>query len=75
MKRAQLITLATFPYEWVTPLELAAYLRVDVRTVLRMIEGQSLFACRVGRHWRIPTNEARRAFPVERHLATSHSAS
>lgn len=62
-RRAPISSLATDTRDWVTPRELAAYLAVDVRTVLRMIREQSLYAYRVGRAWRVPTEAARRAFP------------
>jgi excisionase family DNA binding protein len=71
-KRPPLVNLTTHPYPWVSPPELAAYLQCDRRTIGRMIEQGSLHAYRVGRTWRIPIAEARRAFPVER---TSRSIS
>jgi len=64
--RPPLTDLETHSLMFVTPRELAGYLRVDARTILRMIEGDVLYAVKVGRVWRIPITEARRAFPVER---------
>lgn len=64
MTRAPLTNLATHPSAHVTPRELARYLECDPRTILRMIEGGTISAYRVGRNWRIHTDEARRVFPV-----------
>jgi excisionase family DNA binding protein len=50
----------------VTPATLAGYLSVHERTIMRMIDAGALHAFKVGREWRIPTDEARRVFPVER---------
>ncbi len=66
MKRPALVNYDTFPYDWVTPPELAAYVQCDPRTIVRMIAMGSVVAFRVGRNWRIPLKEARRMFPVER---------
>lgn len=68
MKRQALLNLATHQAAYVTPSDLAAYLPCDCRTILRMIYNGSLRAYRVGRNWRIPTDDARRAFPVQ-HLS------
>lgn len=64
-KRPPLVNLATHDYQFVTPPELAAYLKCDRRTILRMIDTGALRAYRVGRNWRIATADARCAFPVE----------
>lgn len=66
MKRPPLRDLTSHPVSFVTVADLAAYLLVDARTVLRMIDDGALHAVKVGRVWRIPLDEARRAFPVER---------
>lgn len=66
MKRPRLVDLGTHPVSFVTVADLAVYLLVDARTILRMIEDGALHAVKVGRVWRIPIDEARRAFPVER---------
>lgn len=67
MKRRRPIRdLMTHERGYVTPPELAHYVDCDPRTVRRMIEAGSLVAFKVGRDWRIPTNEARRAFHVKR---------
>lgn len=63
MKRPPLLSLASHPRPFVTPPELARHLVCDRRTILRMIDGGTLHAVRVGRNWRIPIEEARRAFP------------
>lgn len=65
MKRPPLVNLATHEWPFVTPPDLARYLACDPRTIVRMIEAGSLNAYKVGRNWRIPTNEARRAFHAE----------
>lgn len=66
-KRPPLFSLATHEYPWVSPPELADYLKCDRRSILRMIElGAIKGAYRVGRCWRIPTAIARATFPVER---------
>lgn len=64
-KRPHLVNLSTHEYDWVSPPELADYLRCDPRTIVRMIESGNLAAYRVGRNWRITIEEARRAFPVK----------
>jgi excisionase family DNA binding protein len=63
MKRAAIVSLARETREWVTPNELSAYLGCDVRTILRLVNADTLYAYRVGNRWRIPTEDARRAFP------------
>lgn len=69
MKRPALVSLADFPFDYVTPPELAAYIPCDRRTLVRMIEAGSIGAYRVGRNWRIPVEEAQRAFPLHRRRA------
>lgn len=69
MIRPPLRDLATHDWPWVSPRDLAAYLRVHERTIRRMIETGALSAYRVGRRWHIPTNEAQRAFPQTRQSA------
>ena len=66
MKRRKpaIIDLATHPESTVSPQQLADYLDCDVRTIRRMIPS-SLRAFRLGRDWRIPTDEARRVFHVK----------
>ncbi|MDP1570351.1 MAG: helix-turn-helix domain-containing protein [Vicinamibacterales bacterium] len=66
MKRPPLVDLSSHPVSFVTVTDLATYLLVDERTILRMIEDGALHAVRVGRVWRIPLDEAQRVFPVER---------
>lgn len=65
MKRPPLTDYNTFPFEWVTPVELAAKVKCDRRSILRMIDNDAIYAYRIGRNWRIPLDEARRVFPVE----------
>lgn len=72
MKRPPLEDLSTHDWPWVTPPELAEYLRCDPRTILRMIGEKALPAYRVGRNWRIPIDDARAAFHeqhTQRHIA------
>lgn len=64
MKRPPLVNLATHTFGYVTPNELALYVGCDARTIRRMINDHAIRAYRVGRNWRIPTDEARRVFPV-----------
>jgi excisionase family DNA binding protein len=66
MKRPLLTNLTDFPFDYVTPPELATYLDCDRRTIVGMIESKALGAYQVGRNWRIPLDEARRAFPQHR---------
>jgi excisionase family DNA binding protein len=66
MRRPQLLDLDTHDFDWVTPRELARYLKIHERTIRRMIEAGSLHAYRAGRNWHIPTHEAQRAFPQTR---------
>jgi hypothetical protein len=63
--------LPTHATETVTPKVLAANQRCDVRTILRMVESGALIGYKVGREWRIVTESARQAFPVEQHRAAS----
>lgn len=69
VKRPPLDRYAEFPFEWVTPRELARKVDCDVRTIRRMIVGGSIGAYRVGRNWRIPIDLAARAFPEHRRTA------
>ena len=69
MTRPPLINLDTHAFDWVTPRELAAYLKVHERTIRRMIHSGAISAFRAGSHWRIPTHEAQRAFPQTRRSA------
>jgi excisionase family DNA binding protein len=57
--------LGTHRRPFVTAIELAGWLRVERRTIVRMIKQGSLPAVKAGRCWRIPTDAARRAFHVE----------
>lgn len=54
----------------VSPPVLAAFVGCDRRTIVRMITDGTLLAFKVGRTWRIPVGEARRAFPVEQTLTS-----
>src|SRR5688500_5726210 len=56
--------LATHQVSYVTVSVLAEYLHVERDTIVKMIRLQSLFAIKVGREWRIPTESARKAFPA-----------
>ncbi len=64
------IDLATHRRPFVTAIELADYLGVDRRTIIRMIAQQSLPGVKVGRCWRIPTEAARAAFHVQQKHAS-----
>ena len=65
-KRPPLTNLLTHTYPWVSPPELADYIKCDRRSIVRMCElGAIKGAYRVGRCWRIPTAVALRTFPVE----------
>lgn len=65
-KRPPLRDLATHDFPWVSPPELADYLRCDRRSIVRMLElGAIKGAYRVGRCWRIPTAVARETFHRE----------
>ena len=68
---AMTINLATHPRPYVTAGELAEWLWCDRRTIVRMIHNGSLKGTKVGRNWRIPTEDARRAFHVEREQQAS----
>lgn len=70
-----IVDLATHPSREVTLKVLAAYLQCDPRTLIRMMTDreQSLVGYKVGREWRIPTSEARAAFPVKQQVTTSIS--
>jgi excisionase family DNA binding protein len=41
----------------VTVREAASYLRISSRTVYRLIESGQIGAVRIGKQWRIPTND------------------
>jgi len=56
--------LSTHPTETVTPAVLAAHQRCDARTIIRMIECQTLVGYKVGREWRVLTASAREMFPL-----------
>lgn len=60
------IDLATYARPFVTVKALADYLDVDRRTIVRMIVAGSLSATKAGRSWRIPTDDARATFHVQR---------
>lgn len=62
--------LSTHRRPFATATELAAFLDVDPRVIVRMIHAGSLEAVKVGRSWRIPTDAARAAFHVERKQAS-----
>lgn len=67
MKRRRMFkSLSAHEDDYVTPPQLAIYLVCDVRTIRRMIAVGSLPAYRVGRDWRIPTDDACAAFRVPR---------
>lgn len=75
MKRPRLVTYAAFPFDWVTPPELAAKVKCDRRTILRMIDYGKIGAYRVGRNWRIPIEDAEIAFPERRSTRNIHGVS
>lgn len=58
--------LLTWAKPYVTATQLAGYLDVDRRTVIRMIRTAALPAVKAGRCWRIPTSAARDTFHVAR---------
>lgn len=57
--------LATHRRPFATATELAAYLDCDPRTIVRMIHNGSLRGVKVGRCWKVPTEDAREAFHVQ----------
>lgn len=59
--------LLTWARPYVTATQLAGYLDVDRRTVVRMITTAALPAVKAGRCWRIPTDVARAKFHVQQH--------
>lgn len=63
--------LATHRRAFVTVRELAEHLVCDRRTIIRMIANGSLPARRVGRAYRIATDDACAVFHVARHHAAS----
>ena len=71
MKQPPIVSLATYPRPYVSTANLAKFLGCDRRTLLRMVAQGELAAVRVGRNWRIPIEEARRAFPPVDHSRAS----
>jgi len=59
------IDLSTWPKPFVSARQLAGYMDVVPRTIVRMIRDGALPGVKVGRSWRIPTDDARKAFSVE----------
>lgn len=66
-----IVELATHPWPEVTAVVLARFLECDARTVTRMIHAGTIEAVKVGREWRIPVDEIRRAFNVKPHQRAS----
>lgn len=66
-----IVDLATHQSREVTAIVLARYLECDPRTVTRIINDGTISAFKVGREWRIPIEEIRRAFPVKPHERAS----
>jgi len=66
MKPPKLGDLDVYDWPYVTPGDLAKlpHVNCDPRTIIRMMD--QLKGYRVGRSWRIPTVEARRAFPLRK---------
>lgn len=58
--------LFTHPKRYVTVADLASFVCVERRTIVRMIHAGSLLAVKVGRAWRVDTASARDAFHGER---------
>lgn len=75
MKHAATVDLATHPKAYVHVKPLARSQDCDPRRILRMIQQGSLYAYRVGREWRIPIEDACRAFHVQRLEITSNNHS
>lgn len=73
-KHAETVDLATHPRQFVHVKPLARSQGVDPRTIRRMIQAGSLYAYRVGREWRVPIEDACRAFHVQRQVDTSKCA-
>lgn len=71
MKHAATVDLATHPKSYVHVKPLARSQDCDPRRILRMIRAGSLRAYRVGREWRVLTDDACRAFHVQRLITTS----
>lgn len=65
--------LATHEGKYVAVSDLARYMDVERRTIIRMIHAGALTAVRVGHLWRVETESARAAFHVPRE--TSHTIS
>lgn len=63
-RRTIQVDLATHEKAYVTVRALANWADCDPRTIIRMIATHALVAVRVGREWRIPTDDARRVFRV-----------
>lgn len=74
MKHSYSLDLATCAREFVHVKPLAKALGVDPRTVRRMIDSGALSAYRVGREWRIRTEDACRVFHVQRPVNTTRCA-
>ena len=51
-----------------TPAEVAEYLRISRRTVVRWVREGRLRAVRVGRQWRIPAEEVQRVVQKGLHV-------
>lgn len=69
MRRKERLNLATFTGAHVSVADLADWLEVERRTVIKMIEVGALHGFKVGRQWRVPTAAARTAFPSQQHQA------
>lgn len=57
--------LAAHQRPFVTARQLADFLDVDPRTVVRMIADRAITGVKVGRSWRVPTDHAREVFHVQ----------
>lgn len=60
--------LATHPKHYVRVPDLADYVSVERRSIIRMIASGALVAVKVGRAWRVDTESARRAFHVQQRI-------
>lgn len=65
--------LSTWERPFVNAKQLAGYVDVEPRSIIRMIEVGSLKGTKTGRAWRIPTDAAREAFHVQRTAAPKPS--
>lgn len=76
-KRDPVDSLSTCARPWLTPRELAKAREADCneKTIRKMIAAGTIVPYRVGRHIRIPIDEACRVFRVKRHLAPSRAIS